>query len=41
MQRDLFEAEHEQFRQTVRRFIEREVSHHDRCEKEGIVDRAV
>lgn len=38
--RPLFEAEHEDFRKTVRTFFEREVSpHHDQWEKDGIVPR--
>jgi alkylation response protein AidB-like acyl-CoA dehydrogenase len=38
--RDLFTAEHEDFRKTVRTFFEREVTpHHDQWEKDGIVPR--
>ncbi len=38
--RDLFTAEHEDFRKTVRTFFEREVvPHHDQWEKDGIVPR--
>jgi alkylation response protein AidB-like acyl-CoA dehydrogenase len=38
--RDLFSAEHEQFREAVRRFIEREITpHHERWEEQGMVDR--
>ena len=38
--RTLFSPEHEQFRESVRRFIEREITpHHERWEDEGIVDR--
>ncbi len=41
MERELFTAEHEAFRETVRTFLAKEVvPHHDRWEKEGIVDRA-
>ncbi len=40
--REIFEPEHESFRQTVRSFIEREVTpHHARWEADGVVDRAV
>ncbi|MFB7292960.1 acyl-CoA dehydrogenase family protein [Actinacidiphila glaucinigra] len=40
MRRDLFTAEHEAFRETVRAFLAREVlPHHERWEKAGIVDR--
>ncbi len=40
--REIFEPEHESFRQTVRSFIEREVApHHARWEADGVVDRAV
>ncbi|HEX4668466.1 MAG TPA: acyl-CoA dehydrogenase family protein [Solirubrobacterales bacterium] len=40
--RTLFSAEHEDFRQSVRRFIEAEVvPHHDRWEEEGIVPREI
>ncbi|GGL06947.1 acyl-CoA dehydrogenase family protein [Planomonospora parontospora] len=42
MQRDLFEEEHDLFRETVREFLAREVvPHHDRWEKDGIVPREV
>ncbi|HEX5813005.1 MAG TPA: acyl-CoA dehydrogenase family protein [Pseudonocardia sp.] len=42
MQRDIFEAEHDAFRETVRTFLAREaVPHHERWEAEGQVDRAV
>ncbi|SFI17029.1 Acyl-CoA dehydrogenase [Streptosporangium canum] len=42
MQRDLFEEEHQLFRETVREFLAREVApHHDRWEKDGIVPREV
>jgi acyl-CoA dehydrogenase len=38
--RDIFEAEHEDFRRTVRSFFEKEVvPHHDQWEKDGIVPR--
>jgi alkylation response protein AidB-like acyl-CoA dehydrogenase len=38
--RSIFSEEHEQFRESVRRFIEREITpHHERWEEEGIVDR--
>ncbi len=38
--RDLFEPEHESFRQTVRTFFEKEVvPHHDQWERDGIVPR--
>ncbi|QIX25832.1 acyl-CoA dehydrogenase [Nocardioides sp. JQ2195] len=40
MTRDIFEAEHEDFRQSVRTFFEKEVvPHHDQWEKDGIVPR--
>jgi alkylation response protein AidB-like acyl-CoA dehydrogenase len=40
MQRTIFEPEHEQFRDSVRRFIQAEVGPHaDRWRKEGMVDR--
>jgi alkylation response protein AidB-like acyl-CoA dehydrogenase len=40
--REIFEPEHESFRQTVRSFIEKEVTpYHDQWEKDGVVDRAV
>jgi alkylation response protein AidB-like acyl-CoA dehydrogenase len=40
--RDLFEPEHEAFRQTVRTFFEKEVvPFHDQWEKDGMVDRDV
>jgi alkylation response protein AidB-like acyl-CoA dehydrogenase len=42
MQRDIFEAEHEAFRETVRTFLTREaIPHHERWEAEGQVDRSV
>ncbi|MEU8382664.1 acyl-CoA dehydrogenase family protein [Streptosporangium sp. NPDC048865] len=42
MKRDLFEEEHQLFRETVREFLAREVApHHDRWEKDGIVPREV
>jgi alkylation response protein AidB-like acyl-CoA dehydrogenase len=42
MQRDIFEAEHTAFRETVRTFLAREaVPHHEQWEAEGQVDRAV
>jgi acyl-CoA dehydrogenase len=38
--RGLFSSEHEQFRDSVRRFIEREIApHHERWEEQGKVDR--
>jgi alkylation response protein AidB-like acyl-CoA dehydrogenase len=38
--RDIFEAEHEDFRRTVRSFFEKEVTpHHDEWEKDGLVPR--
>ena len=38
--RDIFEPEHEDFRQTVRTFFEKEVlPHHDQWERDGIVPR--
>ena len=40
MRRTLFEAEHEAFRDSVRRFLEKEVvPHHEQWEAEGIVPR--
>ena len=40
MQRTLFDAEHDLFRQTARSFVEKEiVPHHERWEREGIVPR--
>ncbi len=40
--RDIFEAEHEDFRATVRSFMEKEVSpHHEEWEKDGVVSREV
>ena len=40
--RYVFDAEHDEFRQTVRTFLEREVApHHDRWEEAGKVDREV
>jgi alkylation response protein AidB-like acyl-CoA dehydrogenase len=42
MQRDIFDADHEAFRETVRTFLTKEVvPHHDAWEKAGQVDRAV
>ncbi|MFD8534444.1 acyl-CoA dehydrogenase family protein [Streptosporangium canum] len=42
MQRDLFEEEHQLFRETVREFLAREVApHHDQWEKDGIIPREV
>jgi alkylation response protein AidB-like acyl-CoA dehydrogenase len=42
MQRDLFEEEHQLFRETVREFMAREVApHHGQWEKDGIVPREV
>jgi len=42
MRRDLFEEEHELFRETVREFLAREVvPHHAQWEKDGIVPREV
>jgi len=38
--RTIFQPEHEQFRDAVRRFVEREITpHHERWEDEGVVDR--
>ncbi len=40
MKRTIFTAEHEAFRETVRTFLDKEVRpHHERWEREGIVDR--
>ena len=40
--REIFEAEHEAFRQTARSFIEREIApHHAQWEKDGVVSRDV
>jgi acyl-CoA dehydrogenase len=40
LKRKLFTAEHEQFRDTARRFFEREIMpHHERWEEQGFVDR--
>jgi len=40
--REIFTAEHEAFRETVRSFIDREIApHHDQWEKDGIVSREV
>ena len=40
--RSLFSPEHEQFRDSIRRFIEKEiVPHHERWEEAGMVDRAL
>ena len=42
MQRELFTAEHEAFRETVRTFLAKEVlPHHARWERAGVVDREV
>ncbi|MER6169957.1 acyl-CoA dehydrogenase family protein [Streptosporangium sp. NPDC001681] len=42
MQRDLFDEEHQLFRETVREFLAREVApHHAQWEKDGIVPREV
>ncbi len=42
MTRELLEPEHESFRQTVRSFIEKEVTpHHEQWEAAGVVDRSV
>ncbi|MCP3767897.1 acyl-CoA dehydrogenase family protein [Streptomyces sp. MAR25Y5] len=42
MQRDIYTAEHEAFRDTVRTFLEKEVlPHHERWEQEGAVSREV
>jgi acyl-CoA dehydrogenase len=39
--RTIYSAEHEQFRDTVRRFLDREVlPHYERWERQGIVDRS-
>ncbi|MFC8716291.1 acyl-CoA dehydrogenase family protein [Kitasatospora sp. NPDC057198] len=41
MQRELYTEEHEDFRTTVRAFLEREVvPHHARWERQGVVDRS-
>ncbi|GAA3029806.1 long-chain specific acyl-CoA dehydrogenase [Kitasatospora albolonga] len=41
MQREIYTEEHEAFRETVRAFLAKEVlPHHDRWEKDGIVDRS-
>lgn len=40
--RSLFSSEHEEFRRTVRSFVEREiVPHHERWEEQGMVDREI
>ena len=39
--REIFEPEHESFRQTVRSFIEKEVTPYQQWEKDGVVDRSV
>jgi alkylation response protein AidB-like acyl-CoA dehydrogenase len=40
--REIFEPEHESFRQTVRSFLEKEVvPFHEQWEKDGVVDRAI
>jgi alkylation response protein AidB-like acyl-CoA dehydrogenase len=42
MEREVFDADHRQFREAVREFIAREMTpHHERWEKEGICDRSV
>ncbi|MFY1575063.1 acyl-CoA dehydrogenase family protein [Verrucosispora sp. WMMD703] len=42
MQQHLYEADHDEFRDLCRRFLDREaVPHHDRWEADGIVDREV
>ncbi|CAM5315532.1 acyl-CoA dehydrogenase [Streptomyces pilosus] len=42
MQRDIYTADHEAFRDTVRTFLEKEVlPHHERWEREGVVSREV
>ncbi|MDT0264726.1 acyl-CoA dehydrogenase family protein [Streptomyces sp. DSM 44915] len=42
MRREIFEPEHEAFRETVRAFVAREVTpHHERWERAGVVDRSV
>lgn len=42
VERDLFSSEHEAFRDTVRRFVEKElVPHHPQWEKDGVVPRDV
>ena len=42
MERTLFEADHEMFRESVRAFIAKEVApHHDEWERAGIVDRSM
>ncbi|MFF3933188.1 acyl-CoA dehydrogenase family protein [Streptomyces hirsutus] len=42
MQRDIYTADHEAFRDTVRTFLEKEVlPHHERWEQEGVVSREV
>lgn len=42
MRREIFEPEHDAFRDSVRAFVEREVlPHHERWEREGAVDRSV
>ena len=42
MRREVFDFEHEEFRQVVRKFIELEIApHHARWEQQGIVDREV
>ncbi len=41
MRRELFAAEHEAFRETVRTFLAKEVvPHHEQWEKDGVVDRS-
>ena len=42
IERTIFRPEHEDFRTTVRRFLEAEVApHHERWEEQGFVDREV
>jgi alkylation response protein AidB-like acyl-CoA dehydrogenase len=42
MQRDLYEPEHEMFRESFRRFLEKEVvPRAEEFEREGIMDRAI
>ncbi|SEG88651.1 Acyl-CoA dehydrogenase [Thermomonospora echinospora] len=42
MEREVFDADHRQFREAVREFIAREITpHHERWEKAGICDRSV
>ena len=42
MQRDLFESEHDMFRESFRRFLEKEiVPRTEEFERDGIMDRAI